>query len=75
MNNANGEQPKTLTIKLFDFRLAECNLDALASEFYGKVLSNFKISNGEIGIEFESTEHMHEFSNALECFRIDFGNK
>lgn len=68
-----NENPNILTIKLFDYRLTESNLDALASEFMGRVLANFKASTGEIGIEFDSEENMNEFKRAIACFKIDFG--
>jgi len=66
---------KILTIKLFDYRLTESNLDALASEFEGKVLANFSVDTGELGIEFDTEENMLEFKKALSCFLIDFGEK
>lgn len=70
-----NEENNVLTIKLFDYRLTETNLDALASEFMGKVLSNFSASTGEIGIEFGDEVEMTEFKAALKCFKIDFGEK
>lgn len=73
--DVNVPQPFEMKIKLFDYRLTETNLDALASEFYGKVLANFKTSTGEIGIEFDDKENAAEFSRALSCFKIDFGEK
>ena len=73
--DAHNLKPVELTIKLFDYRLTESNIDALASEFMGRVLANFKISTGEIGIEFPDVEHSAEFQRAIKCFKIDFGGK
>lgn len=69
----NNTKNPVLTIKLFDYRLTETNLDNLASEFFGKVLKDFDIKNGSISIEFIDIDAKMRFEDALKCFKIDFG--
>lgn len=72
MNNT--EKP-VKTVYLFDYRLTEINLDALASEFFGKVMNDFNLKKGTVSIEFADADGMFRFEDALKCFEIDFGGK